>query len=209
MNPELVDILDRALRYSIWVFLLSYVLILLAARTRVRKKKQRVGDLYEKMGEAEEATPVQSFHLSDWPIAFNSMLLALICGGLFFVVYTLVPFPTVQNLVTTSNWQVVPLRVTQVKYDRYYEGFSVSGEVWNQTQEPMSDIRLQVEVIGTDDKPIDEFEAKLDKNPLPPGESSHFEFKYEKNSPFIKGYRLTFLAPGGATIPHLTGFDTR
>jgi hypothetical protein len=147
--------------------------------------------------------------LSDWPIAFNSMLLALICGVVFFVVYTLVPFPNAHNLVTTSSWQVVPLRVTQVKYDRYYEGFSVSGEVWNQTQDPLSGIRLQVEVIGTDDKPIDEFEVKLEKDPIPPGESSHFEFSYDKNSPFIKGYRMTFLDPDGATIPHLTGFDVQ
>jgi hypothetical protein len=64
-------------------------------------------------------------------------------------------------------------------------------------------------VIGTDDKPIDEFGTSLDSNPLPPGEASHFEFSYEKNSPFIKGYRLTFLARDGTKITHLTGFDTR
>lgn len=210
MNPEVLRILDRALEYSLWVFLASFLLILAYGSFRLRSRKKRIGDLYV------EATPdVRSDaiakrlpEINQWPVVFKSLLLAFGCMLSFFVIFVFTPLPIFQNFASTEAWQVAPLRVTSVNFDRFYEGFSLDAEVWNQTTAPQH-VRVKVTVIGADDKPLDELETETSPAPIEPGTSSRFEVRYAENSPFIKGYKLAFLGPDGERVPHIVGFDAR
>lgn len=209
MSPHAIDILDRALVYAIWTFLVSYAIILLIARSRFRKRSRRVGDLYAAIPSPDPSSPSDSLRrlLNPWRTAGNALLLALFLGGLVFVVYSFVPLPHTANLVSSAAWQIRPLRVTLLQYERFHEGFSVEGEVWNQTEESVTGLRVAVEVVGTDGKPLDEVIAEVSPRPLPPGRPGYFQVRYAERSPFIEGYRLSFLDAEGERIPHLTGFD--
>jgi hypothetical protein len=209
MNPELLDILDRGLRYSLWLFLACYLVILFIGWSRLRRRKRQIGELFEQMHTPEEEAEWsrKTSLLNEWPVVFNGLILSLVVGILFFVVYCFVPLPFAQNLVTTSNWQVTPLRVTALQYDRFYEGFSLTGDVWNQTESPIPDLEAEVDVIGDDGTTIDEIRTPVKPKVLPPGKSGTFELRYTDKSPLIKGYRIAFLDSAGKQIPHLTGFD--
>ena len=111
MNPELLDILDRGLRYSLWLFLACYLVILFIGWSRLRRRKRQIGELFEQMHTPEEEAEWsrKTSLLNEWPVVFNGLILSLVVGILFFLVYCFVPLPFAQNLVTTSNWQVTRL----------------------------------------------------------------------------------------------------
>jgi hypothetical protein len=209
MNPEATDILDRALVYSLWVFLVSYVVILLVSRSRFRRRKRRLGDLYAEIAASDQRSRSVSLplQLNPWRTAMNGLLLALFLASLFFIAYSFVPLPRTTNLVSSTAWQITPLRVTSLRFDRFHEGFSVEGEVWNQTADPVTGLRVAVEVVGTDGKPLDEVMAEVSPQPLPPGRPGIFQVRYAESSPFIRGYKLSFFDGEGENVPHLTGFD--
>ena len=97
--------------------------------------------------------------------------------------------------------------MTSISYDRFYEGFALVGEVWNQTRDEALELTAVIKVIGTDDKPLGEIEVAIDPSPLNPGEAGTFEARYTEYSPFIRGYQVTFFTTDGTRISHLTGFD--
>lgn len=209
MNPELLEILDHGLQYSLVFFLGCYLVILLIGWSRMRRRKRQIGAMFETMGTPEEDTEWSSkiSLLNEWPVVFNGLVLSMLLGLVFFVVYCFVPLPFTENLVTTSNWQITPLRVTALQYDRFYEGFSLAGDVWNQTQSPIPGLEADIQVVGDDGVTIDEVRTPVKPGTLPPGESGKFELRYTEKSPLIKGYRIAFVDSEGKRIPHLTGFD--
>ncbi|UCF37866.1 MAG: hypothetical protein JSU96_03080 [Acidobacteriota bacterium] len=210
MNPEVLKILDRALEYSLWVFLVSFVLILTYGSIRLRTRKRRIGDLYEESipDERSGSLTAGKVKINQWPVVFKSLLLSLTCSLAFFLIFIFTPLPIFQNFAASDAWQVTPLRVSSVDFERFFEGFSLNAEVWNQTTVPQQ-VRVRVTVIGADDKPLDDLDVEPSPNPIEPGTSSTFEVRYTENSPFIKGYKLTFFGPDDQRIPHVVGFDAR
>lgn len=210
MNAELIAIFERAMIYSIWVLLASFLLFLLIARSRLKKKRRQIGEFYAEGPDAplvDREREIAASILNPWQIVFNSLLLALGTAVTFAAFYLFVPLPVFQNFAAGSDWQISPLRVTSLHFDRFYEGFSVEGEVWNQTEEPIGEVQARVTVVGSDDRPLDEILVPIDPEILPPGRPGSFEVRYAQNSPFIKGYRLSFERREGEKIPHVTGFD--
>ena len=133
--------------------------------------------------------------------------MAFLCGVAFFLVFVFTPLPFFQNFSAVDSWRITPLRLTAVTYDRYYEGFSLDGEVWNQTQEPMFQLQGVVRIWGTDDKLLDEVKVDIEPSILPGGTPGTFKLQYEKNSPFIQGYQVVFVDQEGQPVPHVTGLD--
>jgi hypothetical protein len=209
MNPQVLDILDSALRYSLWLFLLCYLILLAIGWSRLRRRKRQIGDLFETMGTPEEEGQwsKKTSLLNEWPVVFNGLVVSLLLGIIFFVVYCFVPLPFTENLVNSSNWQVVPLRVTALQFDRFYEGFSLAGDVWNQTQSPIPGLEADIQVVGDDEETIGEIRVPVKPAQLPPGQSGTFELRYTEKSPLIRGYRVSFVDSEGKEIPHITGFD--
>lgn len=211
MTSEIEIILDRAFTYSIWCFLIAFTLLLLFASIRLRRRKRRIGDIY---AEARTSDPEFSLALAqhnpalnEWRISVQTLLLALACAICFFALFVFLPLPVFENFASDKAWQIRPLRVTALTYDRFYEGFSVTGEVWNQTEKELDHVHARVVVWGNDDRPLGEVTAEVTPDPLPPGSAGEFTLRYEENSPFIKGYKIEFFNDSGSLIPHASGFN--
>jgi len=95
----------------------------------------------------------------------------------------------------------------RISLKAFYEGFSVKGEVWNQTAEPFNQLQVVIRVIGTDGQPLEEVTIPVEPVPLEPGAAGLFELNYTQNSPFISGYQVAFFDQTGKAIPHVFGFD--
>jgi hypothetical protein len=205
MNPEILQIIDRALVQSLWIFLICFLTILVYSRYRLLARLRRVADLFdreEKKPKKRERLPV-----NEWQLAMRTLLVSGFISAVFFIVYIFTPLPVFQNFAAGDAWRITPLRVTAVTYDRYYEGFSMEGEVWNQTEEPLLRIRAVVNIWGTDDKLLGEVIVPIEPPILAGGTAGTFGLSYEENSPFIKGYQLSFIDQENQPVPHSTGFD--
>ncbi len=159
MNTGTLEIIDRAFKYSLWAFLICFLVILLSTAVRLRTKRKVLSDYFREHSDKryEEKAPVRttprvqqkyvpSFNL--FRMATRAFVLSLILAGTYFVVYLFTPFPFFENFVTRSVWQVEPLRITALSSKRSYEGFSLQGEIWNQTQEPIEDMAVMIKVFG-------------------------------------------------------------
>ena len=218
MNTGTLEIIDRAFKYSLWAFLICFLVILLSTAVRLRTKRKVLSDYFREHSDKryEEKAPVRttprvqqkyvpSFNL--FRMATRAFVLSLILAGTYFVVYLFTPFPFFENFVTRSVWKVEPLRITALSSKRSYEGFSLQGEIWNQTQEPIEDMAVMIRVLGIDQKLLEEVSVPVNPRNIPPGSPATFHFRYSKNSPFLYGYQLVFVNPQGGEIPHTTGFD--
>ena len=100
-----------------------------------------------------------------------------------------------------------PLRLTTLSYERFHEGFSLRGEVWNQTQDSLQGVTARVQVLGSENELLENVPVPVEPDPLPGRSPGTFQLNYTKNSPFLHGYRVTFESVLGAPIPHIKGFD--
>jgi len=199
MNPELLSIFDNALRVSLWVFMGAFLLMLLVSRRRLVRHAVRTAD----SNRARKFNPAYD----QARVAFRSMAAAALLGIVLLAVYLFGPIPGINNLVNGASWQLTPLRVTAVSWDRVYEGFELEGEVWNQTREDMEGVSAVISVVGSYDELLDSLVVPVEPIPLESGESGSFSVSYLENSPFIKGYRLGFTDGEGKPIRHTAGFD--
>lgn len=196
MNSNLLYLVDQALVYSLWLVLILFLVLLVFAAWKLRGRRKETSQKNNASG-------------NPWQAAMKAFLLSLACGLLLFVVLLFTPLPFVSNLVTSQSWQVVPLRVTALEYDRFHEGFELTGEVWNQTEHPVETLQAKVTILGTDQKILAEPITAVRPDPLGPGRAGEFTLRYTENSPLIKGYQLSFLNASGERIPHVTGFDVQ
>jgi len=207
MNPEVIEILDRAVVDSLWIFLVSFALLLIYARYRLGSRLKRVEDLFNREAEQKPKRLTQRVSVDEWQLATRTSIVAIFLSLAFFFVFMFTPLPIFENFAAGNAWKITPLRVTAVTYDRSYEGFSMEGEVWNQTESPLLQLQVLVKICGTDDKLLDEVKVPLEPPVLPGGTAGTFSLRYEKNSPFIKGYQVSFLDQDDRIVPHVTGFD--
>ncbi|HOM99684.1 MAG TPA: hypothetical protein PLM33_05445 [Acidobacteriota bacterium] len=210
MTERLLMIIDRGAQIGLWAFFVSYVILLLAARVRLRARRRHLEDVLVGGKEADEGSNLRRRPLPpgvEWKVVLRALLPALLVGLSVFGGYLLLPLPGIENLVTASVWQQLPLRLTRLQYDRFYEGFSLEGDVWNQTDEPMSDLRCVVEILDRNEQLLDVVTVEVTPKTIPPGTSGTFRLRYTKSSPFLGGYRVSFRDGQDRPIPHMTGFD--
>ena len=199
MNLELLDILDSAFKFSLWFFLGALLLFLLISRARLVRHAIKTED----SSRVEKLNPA----FSQPRIVYRSVVTALVLSFLAAGIYLFGPVPGLDNMVSNRNWQLTPLRVTAISWDRLYEGFTLEGEVWNQTDEDLEGVTAVISVVGSYDELLDSLEVQVKPAPLYSGEPGTFQVRYEKNSPFIKGYRLGFSDIEGKPLLHTAGFD--
>lgn len=185
MSSKTLEILDQSLRYSLWAFLLFFSLALFYIAIRVGKRSK----------------------LSMLRSAVQAVIASLVVAAVFFVVISFVPLPSLENFATARTLEVVPLRMTSLVQERTYEGFKLEGEVWNQTKEPIEEVKAVIHIYNADRAVLEEVTAPVQPRPLPAGTAGVFKVEYAKNSPFLYGYEISFVGPKGKMIPHIKGFD--
>ncbi len=126
---------------------------------------------------------------------------------LVFILASFLPIAGLDNFASSTSSKSTPLRVASLHYDRFHEGFSLLGEVWNQSQEPISGLRAVISIWQSDQELLDTVSVPIMPDPVAGGSAGTFSLRYEKRSPLLYGYRLAFEDLEGETISHLEGFD--
>ncbi len=205
MTEKSVVILETALYYSLWVFLGSFLFLMVFALLRLKRSR------YPVVEEPDEDKP--PWNLTATPeqlaITWRALTISLILSALSYIALVLTPLPFIDNFVNSESWKLRPLRVTALTYERFHDGFSLNGEVWNQTEETLTDVQVVIQVWGTDDELLDEVLSKIDPTPLTSKSPGHFRIRYEKNSALLLGYKVLFTSQDGVEIPHSQGFDVQ
>lgn len=209
MTEALLALLDRALTGSLWVFLVSYVCFLLIGRGRLRRRRIQASREESAPPAASPPThPARVFsRAAEWRLAVRALIPAFLVASLFLVGYLLLPLPGIQNLVTAQDWKLVPLRVTRLQYDRFYEGFSLEGDVWHQADAPLAGVTCYVDVLDQEGNVLATVPAPVQPKVLEPGTRGRFTMRYTEASPFLAGYRIHFTDHEGKILSHLEGFD--
>ncbi|MBI4446278.1 MAG: hypothetical protein HY645_10260 [Acidobacteria bacterium] len=186
MNPKTVQILDHLLFYSLWVFLAFLATAVLYIYRR-RRKKGTSSSLFRSLARAS--------------------LLSLVPAVLFFVFIGFVPLGDFENFAWNGSAPTAPLRLTALVHERSYEGFNLTGEVWNQTDQDIPSLTAVVQIWRSERELLDEVNAPVIPQPFPSGNAGSFSIVYTKNSPFLYGYSVFFADGSGRKIPHIKGFD--
>lgn len=217
MSSEALVILDQSLRWTLLSFLGAFLFFGCYSWSRLRRRRKGLEDLLEPIepadGEAErdsgEPPSADLRPANRLRPFFHSFLLSGAVSVLVFAVSAFAPLPFLHNFATEDSWRQTPLRVTAIDYDRFFEGFSLEGEIWNQSEETVQDITAAIEILDLERQPLDELSAPVRPERLLPATSGKFEFRYTENSPLIYGYRLRFRDADGNLIPHVEGFEVR
>jgi hypothetical protein len=185
VTQKTLEILDNSAKYSLWTFLI--VLALTLALVFAWRRRQA----------------------GQWSIrsALRAAILSLAAGVLAFLITAFTPIAPFENFASVRQLDETPLRLTSLIYERSYEGFTVQGEVWNQSHALMTDLQARIQIWGNDGKALDQVTTPVLPRELAPGQSGAFTVEYLKNSPFLYGYEVAFLSADGKVIPHVKGFD--
>ena len=197
LNPEVISILDRAVKHTLITFLILVASCGLYSFYTFNSRK-----LAGSRGKDSFPTRWQILR----PLLY-SIAVSVVIGGLSFFFYALVPAPFLDNFTTSENWKRTPLRITALDFDRFHEGFSLNGEIWNQSEETLGDIQIVVSVLDHNREELDELLVFAAPPPLEAGQTASFEVRYAENSTLIHGYLLSFRSSDGAPINHVAGFN--
>ena len=197
LNAEVIQILDRAVRLTLITFLIlvaCFSLYGFYAFNSRRLTGSRHGD-----------APIGRWQILR-PLLF-SIGLSVVLSGLSFLVYAFVPAPFLDNFSTAASWKRDPLRITVLEFDRFHEGFSLNGEIWNQGQETLRDIQIVVVVLDHNEEELDQLLVSTAPPDVEVGKTASFELRYAENSSLIHAYRLSFRSSDGTPINHVAGFN--
>lgn len=218
MNERTLEILDQSLKYSLWAFLFIFLASLCFIALRLKARKQGLVDylrdeferrheqviMGEDLGEVVDgAVPLSNRVRMATKALILSVALAFVC----FLLAGFTPLSFFGNFATEPTRESGPLRLTLLTYERFYEGFSLEGEVWNQTQEPMTGLKALVSIWKSEHEFLDEVSVQIDPDPLPALSAGTFNLRYTENSPFLYGYQVTFENEQDREVPHVEGFD--
>jgi hypothetical protein len=188
LSQQTLQILEHSLRYTLWAFLVILAVLLFLM---IFLKRNRTG-------------------INPYKAALHALVFSALSAAVFFLVVSFTPLSFFENFTSVHSLDQVPLRLTALIYERSYEGFSLQGEVWNQTGAPLENVQAEVRVWGRENDVLDRLLIPVEPPVFPPGQAATFNLTYEKNSPFLYGYDVAFLASDGTTmIPHIKGFDVQ
>lgn len=203
MSENAYSILDTGLRWALWTFGALVLASLAAAAFRYRVRRLRLAQA----GNESEAPERFSATPEELASVWRALWLSAIASLIVFAALVISPISPIDNFANSDDWKLTPLRLTRLTFQRFDEGFSVEGEVWNQTDEAMQGVAAFVRVWDTDKNVADEVEAVLTPTPIEARSAAHLKVRYSKESPFNIGYDIVFRGPDGLQIPVAKGFD--
>lgn len=218
MNEQTLQILDQSLRVSLWAFLVTFIACLTFIALRLRARREALGDYFSRefderyqqnLSGTESQRPIRpSLHLSNrLPMAVQALALSLLLSLIFFLVIGFTPFSPWSNFANTDLQGNTPLRLTFLSYERFHDGFSLQGEVWNQSQDSIEGLRALVKIWRSEDELLDQVQVLVKPGPLAAESAGTFSMRYTEKSPLLYGYQVNFQSEEGVRIPHITGFD--
>jgi len=218
MNEQTFQILDQSLVLSLWAFLVIFIACLTFIALRLRARREELGDYFSREFDEkyqqeirgnEPQNPLHpSLHLSNrLPMAVKALALSLLLSLIGFLVIGFTPFSPLNNFANTNLQGNTPLRLTFLSYERFHDGFSLQGEVWNQGREPIEGIRALVQIWRSQREILDQVPVVVEPASLSAESAGTFSMRYTEKSPLLYGYLVTFQSEEGVRIPHIEGVD--
>ena len=216
MTEPSLQLFDLAFRNSLWVFLGAFLVILCLIALQTRSQRQRNSEGFPGSDPTESSDSASSLGglrgqllllSAQLQKALLGLLLALVLSGLFWVLSVFTPFAGLHSQSEGPSEEPFPLRLTTLSYERFHEGFSLRGEVWNQTRDPLQGVTARVQVLGSEHELLENVPVPVEPDPLPGRSPGTFQLSYTKNSPFLYGYRVTFESALGTPLLHIKGFE--
>jgi hypothetical protein len=218
LNEQTLRILDQSLRISLWAFLVIFIVCLGFIALRLRARRDKLADYFSREFDEkyqEEITGIQPenkprafLHLSNrLPMAAQALVLSLLLSLICFLVIGFTPFSPLDNFANSDLQSNTPLRLTFLSYERFHDGFSLQGEVWNQDQEPIEGLQALMQIWRSERELLDQVPVTVQPDPLSGESAGSFSVRYTEKSPFLYGYQVSFQSRDGMRIPHVKGFD--
>lgn len=218
MNDVTLRILDQSLEYALWGFLICFTATLFFISLQLQKRRKGLAKYYQEefeepykkelIGGIAPERLVNYIPLSNrLRMAIRALWVASVFAVVCFVLVSFTPTSIIENFTDLGNYELAQLRLTSLSHNRFYEGFSLQGEVWNQSPETISGIRAVIIVWDSNQKLLDTISVPIDGDPLSVKSSGTFTAEYTKFSPFLYGYQVTFESSDGNKISHVEGFD--
>lgn len=202
MTSGMIDILETALWYSLWVFFVLFALAVCWVALRAHsRRRQRAAFEAEQPGSRLQATS------EEVGSAFKALALCAVLSALFLIALLLAPFSFMDNFVNTDSWKLKPLRLTHLTLQRLEEGFVLEGEVYNQTEAPIEELSGVVKIWGVDEQLLDEVPLQVQPAPLPALQAGRFKVRYGEEPALLYGYEVVFLDADGLPLAYTQGFD--
>jgi len=140
--------------------------------------------------------------------SWRALLVALMVGSLSSLVYALAPLPFLENFSTGDAWKKVPIRITLLDSNRLEEGFTITGEIWNQQDVPISNIQVVITIRDHNKELLDKVFLETEPRLVESRGMARFQLNYYKKPTLIYGYQINFLDTQNAPIKHVPGFNT-
>ncbi len=199
VHPEVIQILDSTARLTLITFLALFGCLGLYNFYGFNSRRLTGG---RRPHEKDDRKPWQILR----PL-LHSLTFSILLAALSFLFYAFVPAPFLDNYATAKSWQRATLRITSLQFDRFHEGFSLKGEIWNQKESLLEEIQVVVSVLDHNKESL----ARLLTAPVPStlegGQTATFEIRYAENSTLIHGYQLSFQDSAAVPISHVAGFN--
>ena len=217
MNEQTLQILDQSLRISLWAFLVIFLVCLTFIALRLKARQEKLADYFsrefderyqQEITDTEPESPLRaSFQLSNrLPMVVQALVLSFLLSLVCFLLIGFTPFSPLSNFANSDLQGSTPLRLTFLSYERFHDGFSLQGEVWNQSQEPIKGLRALVQIFRSEREILDQVPVAVEPDPLSAESAGFFSIQYTEKSPFLYGYQVTFQSSEGVRIPHVKGF---
>ena len=218
MNEQTLQILDQSLRISLWAFLVIFLVCLTFIALRLKARQEKLADYFsrefderyqQEFTDTEPESPLRaSFQLSNrLPMVVQALVLSFLLSLVCFLLIGFTPFSPLSNFANSDLQGSTPLRLTFLSYERFHDGFSLQGEVWNQSQEPIEGLRALVQIFRSEREILDQVPVAVEPDPLSAESAGFFSIQYTEKSPFLYGYQVTFQSSEGVRIPHVKGFE--
>ena len=218
MNEQTLQILDQSLRISLWAFLVIFLVCLTFIALRLKARQEKLADYFsrefderyqQEITDTEPESPLRaSFQLSNrLPMVVQALVLSFLLSLVCFLLIGFTPFSPLSNFANSDLQGSTPLRLTFLSYERFHDGFSLQGEVWNQSQEPIEGLRALVQIFRSEREILDQVPVAVEPDPLSAESAGFFSIQYTEKSPFLYGYQVTFQSSEGVRIPHVKGFE--
>ena len=187
LNPETIRILEMSMSLALWTFWCVFAVIFLPTLLSWTVSKKR-------------------YHLlrASW----RALLVALMVSSLSSLVYALAPLPFLENFSTGDAWKKVPIRITLLDSNRLQEGFTITGEIWNQQDVPISNIQVVITILDHNKELLDKVFLETKPGLVESGDMAHFQLNYHKKPTLIYGYQISFLDANNTPMQHVSGFNT-
>ncbi len=186
--------LDKPLVISLWVFLLVFLAYLVISVIRQRRRFSREAP------EAGEDLP----GWSSSAVRVRAALFAMALSALVFAYLCFAPSGGLPDFAAAPAQP--PLRLTWLNYQRTTHGFKLEGDIWNQSEKTLRNVRTTVLALDASGKRVGQANGMVSPADLQPGGRGRFVVSCEQPAAEATNCDLRFMGDQNTVLAYVRQF---